>query len=65
MELAQFSDLDKNREAGDKKKKKKKDSGGMQSAVASTEKIRKWNEHTKELPELETHLQTKLQKPDG
>lgn len=26
MELAQFSDLDKNREAGDKKKKKKKDS---------------------------------------
>jgi len=26
MELAQFSDLDKNREAGDKKKKKKKES---------------------------------------
>lgn len=54
-ELAQFSNLDK----GETATKKKKETG-MASAIASTEKIRTWKEHTLEDSALEQALRTRI-----
>lgn len=43
-----------------KKKQKKAKGGAMNAAVASTEKIRTWTEHTIEISELEKQLETKI-----
>jgi len=37
----------------------------MASAVASTEKIRSWVEHTLETDQLEAHLGTHIKKGEG
>lgn len=53
--------LDQIKEAKVKGKKKK----GLEGAVASTEKIRGWVEHTLELEALEKQLETKIYKTDS
>lgn len=53
--------LDQIKEAKTKGKKKK----GLEGAVASTEKIRGWVEHTLDLDSLEKQLETKIHKSDS